>query len=186
MNIQESYYKFLAANSAKEKVEKVITKQIEEWKQQPYYEWRPTINDFGDTSGSLDKIYGKTIGEMCNTDGKVLIAYSGNSEATYVSHCGLSYKSVAEEISDDINEVLFGLYQDWIRQNREELFAELGIKDYDETWDDFDMYIAVREHPDMVDDLNYDWFNENFKQYYIGKDGQTTDDDSDLVFRIND
>ena len=146
MNIKQSYFDFLNANGAKEKIENVITAQIEEWKQQPYYEYEAGEDEFGDRSGRVNRIQGKTIGDMCDTYGKVLTAYSGNSEATYVNHCGLSYNSVADEISDDINDEFVSLYTTWIKQNREEIFAELGIDDYDETWDDKDMYIAVRDY----------------------------------------
>lgn len=186
MNIKQSYFDFLNANGAKEKIENVITAQIEEWKQQPYYEYEAGEDEFGDRSGRVNRIQGKTIGDMCDTYGKVLTAYSGNSEATCVSHCGLSYNSVAKEISDDINDEFVSFYTTWIKQNREEIFAELGIDDYDETWDDQDMYIAVREHCDMVDDMNDEWFCQNIRQYFIGEDGQPTDNENDLVFWIRD
>jgi len=186
MNIKESYFAFLDQNNAKEKVEKVIADQIEEWKKQPYYEYEAGEDEFGDHSGRVNRIQSKIIGDMCDTYGKVLTAWSGNSEATYVSHCGLSYKSVAEEISDDIDTVFCTLYIEWIKQNREELFAQLGIDDYDETWEDFDMYMAVHENAKMEDDLNYEWFCHNIRQYFIGEDGQPTDNEDDLVFRIRD
>ena len=184
MNIKESYFAFLDQNNAKEKLQKVISEQIEEWKQQPYYEYNPTVNDFGDHSGEVNRIPGKTIGDVFTTESQILTAYSGNSEATYVSHCGLAYKSVAEEIAYDITDTFCALRQDWIRQNRDELLAELKITDYDETWEDDDLFMAVNEelHDEYMEE---EWFVKNFPQYCLDDEGNPNGDPDDLVFWIS-
>lgn len=171
MDIKQSYYAYLQEHGAKEKIQKIIAEGIEVWKKRPAYEWKPTVNDFGDTSGELYQVHGenihevKTIGDVCKTDIEVLTSYSGNSEATYCSGCGLRYPNVAEDISYDINDCLTKLREQFISANADALFAEFDIE-HDDSWSDDDIYIALDEA--MIDDdcsLNYDWMVKEFPQY---------------------
>ena len=60
MNVKQAYFDFLAKQGAKQKVKTAIENGISKWKNRPAYEYKSTINDFGDTSGEVNRIYGKT------------------------------------------------------------------------------------------------------------------------------
>lgn len=184
MDVKQSYFDFLAAQGARDKVAKIIRKGIEEWKQQTAYEWKPTVNDFGDTSGELYQMYDKgkilTIGEVFKTDIDVLTAYSGNSEATYCSGCGLRYPIVAENISWDINKCLGELHSEWILMHRDELLEGQNQDPVGEEWEDCDYIEYITEY--VLDDvyMNREWMEQEFPEYL------DHDNFDELVFDIDD
>lgn len=52
MNLKQSYFDFLAAQGAKEKVKEIIAKGIERWKKEPAYEYEPGVDPYtNDYSG---------------------------------------------------------------------------------------------------------------------------------------
>lgn len=118
---------------------------------------------------------------------EVLQAYTGNSSATYTSHCGLSFEKVAEYISEDISRCLSNLRHDFIRQNEKEIveyFSDeieqllsrklewIHRKDFDLPLGDGYDYIVDF----MSDELpHYDWMHEQFPEYMIDDDICTRD-----------
>ena len=184
MNVQQSYFDFLQEQGAKEKIKSVIRKGIDKWKQHQAYEYKPTVNDFGDTSGEVIPIYGKTIDDICKTDSEVLLAYSGNSWATYCSGHGLDYNNVAKEISWDINHELITLRIKWIMKHLHELLVEYDVKDYDESWTEADVYEAIGEQMRMEKFYDHIWMAETFPEYLLDEDGEPSEYIQDLVFNI--
>ena len=174
MNMKQSYFDFLAAQGAKEKVQAIIDKEIAEWKNERAYKWKPTVNDFGDTSGELYQMFDKgkalTIGDTCKTDIEVLLAYSGRSEATYCSGCGLRYTKVSEEISWNINKCLGGLRSEWILKHRDELLEGQNQDPVGEEWEDEDYIEYIDEHVLDGEYLNYEWMQQEFPQYIYQED----------------
>lgn len=188
MNVKQSYFDFLQEQGAKEKVQDIIRKEIAEWKQKRAYEWKPTANDFGDTSGELYQMYDKgkilTIGEVLKTDIEVLTAYSGNSEATYCSGCGLRYPNVAEEISWEINKCLGDFRGEWILLHRDELMEGQGQDPVGEEWEDDDYMEYINERVLDGEYMNYEWMKQEFPQYiYEDEDIPMA---ADLLFDIDD
>ena len=188
MNVKQSYFDFLAKQGAKQKIQAIIEHDINEWKQQKAHEWKPTVNDFGDTSGELYQMYndGKalTIGDICNTDIEVLTAYSGRSEATYCSGCGLRYTKVAEEISWDINKCLGTLHSEWILEHRDELLEGQNQDPVGEEWEDDDYIEYIDEHVLVDEYLNYEWMQQEFPEYIYQEEDIPMS--PELLFDIND
>lgn len=188
MNVKQSYFDYLAAQAAKEKVQAIINNGIAEWKQKRAHEWKPTVNDFGDTSGELYQIWrdGKTltIGEVFKTDMEVLLAYSGNSEPTYCSGCGLHYTNVAEEISWEINKCLGELLVEWALLHRDELMGGQGQVPVGDEWGDDDYWEYINERVLDGKYLNYEWMKQEFPQYIYEEEDIPIA--ADLVFNIDD
>lgn len=184
MNVQQSYFDFLQKQGAKEKIQSVIRKGIDKWKQHQAYEYKPTVNDFGDTSGEVNPIYGKTIGDICKNDSEVLLADSGNSRATYCSGHGLDFNNVAYEISWDICDELFALRNKWILKHLHELLEEYDVKDYDESWTETDVYEVIGEQMRLDKFYDHIWMAETFPEYLLDEDGEPSEHIQDLVFNI--
>ena len=181
------YYDFLTRQGAKEKVREIIGNSIKEWKQHRAYEWEPSVNDFGDTSGELHMVFAngrpQTIGDVCKTDMEVLTAYSGNKEPTYSSGCGWHYLTVADEISGHIDSCLCALRSEWILQHHEELM-EAQVQSYRaEDWEDWEICDYVDENVLDGDYWNYEWMKQEFSEY-IYKDDDTPME-PDLLFIIH-
>ena len=117
MNIKQSYFDFLAKHGAKQKVQAIIEHDINDWKQQRAYAYNPDDNDPGDRSGRCWSIHDKTIGDIAKTDIEVLKAYTGDSEATYTSGCGLTWLRVAERITSHIDDCLSTFKGQFIEEN---------------------------------------------------------------------
>ena len=165
MNTKESYFDFLAKQGAKQKVQAVIAKGIEEWKKERAYEYEAGEFQENDYSGRVNMIHGKTIGDICKTDMEVLNAYTGRSEATYCSHYGLNFTKVADEISWDINKCLGDLHSEWILQHRDELM-EGHDEDYiGEKWSDDELIEYIDECVLVDEYMNYEWMKIEFPQY---------------------
>ena len=172
MDIKQSYYAYLQEHGAKEKIQKIIADGIEEWKKRPVYEWKPTVNDFGDTSGELYQVHGenihdvKTIGDIAKTDIEVLKAYTGYSEATYTSGCGLRWVRVAESISSNIDDCLSTLKGQFIKENAEALFEEYDIE-HDDSWSEDDTFLTIYEamSNEFGGALHYEWMQQEFPEY---------------------
>ena len=186
MNIKQSYFDFLQEQGAKEKIQAVIRKGIDEWKKEPAYEWKPTVNDFGDTSGELYRIYGKTIGDICKTDGEVLMAYSGNSEATFCSGHGLDFNCVAIEVGWDVNNVLYTLRREWMMKHLKDLLEEYNVTDYDESWTEDDVWECLGEEMRMDEHYDHIWMAETFPEFLLDDDGKPSGNKDDLIFGITD
>lgn len=187
MNVKQSYFDFLAEQEAKKKIQAIIRKGIDEWKQKQAYEYKPGTDPYtGDYSGEVWQIPGKTIGDIYKTDGEVLMAYSGNSEATFCSGHGLDFNNVAFEISDDINKVLWDLRFKWIMLHKQELFEEYDVKDYNDSWTEDDVYDCICEHMRFEERYDWTWMTETFPEYVLGDDGKPSGHISDLIFDITD
>ena len=184
MNVKQSYYNFLQEQGAKEKIQSVIRKGIDKWKQHQAYEYRPTVNKFGETLGEVNPIYGKTIGDICKTDVEVLLAYSGNSRVTFRLGHEIHFNNVAYEISMYIENELLILRDEWIKRHLQELLVEYDMKDYDKSWDDADVYVCVSDRMRRNDIYNYIWMAEVFPEYLLDKDGKPSKNKQDLVFKI--
>ena len=186
MNVKQAYFDFLAKQGAKQKVKTAIENGISKWKNRPAYEYKSTINDFGDTSGEVNRIYGKTIGDICHTDVEVLLAYSGNSEATYCSGHGLDFGNVAKEISWDINNVFYDLRLKFMKENLQELIAEYDVQGYDDTWSDEDVWECLGEEMRSGERYDYIWMAEQFPEYLLDEEGNQTGKIYNLIFDITD
>ena len=166
MNVKQSYFDFLASQGAKKKVQDIIEHNINEWKQQPAYEYHADDNDAGDFSGHCWRISEKTIGDIAKTDINVLKAYTGDSEATFANGCGLRWLRVADRIASNINDCLSTLKGQFIKENAEALFEEYDIE-HDDSWSDDEIFFAIDES--MIDDfsstLHYDWMQQEFPEY---------------------
>lgn len=175
-DIQQSYFAFLDKKNAKDAVGKIIADGIEKWKKCDAYEEVDGEFQPNDWSGELNKIEGKTIGDIAKTDMDVLQACTGGREPTYVSHYGWHFTKVDGEISYDINQYLNGILCEFIRQNEEALVAYYN--------DDIEQVVGrgyVRRKDfalplgevgfDYIKDflgdegLNSDWMCEKFSQY---------------------
>ena len=168
--ITQSYYNFLAAHGAKEKLKKIIDTEIKKWKKCQAYEWRPNKNMY-DHSGELYEVlvdgHAQKIGDVCKTDADVLQAYSGVRIPTFCSGWGFQYTTVAEEMSDKINEFLYDLRYKWIIEHRDELM-ESQKQDYkSEQWDDEQVCEYVDNEILGCELLHYDWLFENFPEYLV-------------------
>lgn len=185
MNVKQSYFDFLHEQGAKEKVQAVIRKGIDEWKQKQAYEYKPGTDPYtGDYSGEVWQIPGKTIGDICKTDMEVLEAYSGRSEATHMSKCGLSYNRVADEITWDINNCMGELRGEWAMQNLDELLAWKGME-RDHEWEEDDIYEVISEQILVDEYLNYEWMKETFPEYIEVSDAMPGRYE-ELIFDVDD
>ena len=166
MNVKQSYFDFLAKQGAKEKIQAIIRKDIDEWKQQQAYYYEPDDNDPGDYSGHCHMMGDKTIGDIAKTDIEVLKAYTGDSEATYASGCGLRWLRVADRVTSDIDDCLSTLKGQFIKENAEALFEEYDIE-HDESWSEDNIYLTLDEA--MTDEasasLHYEWMQQEFPEY---------------------
>lgn len=184
MNVKQLYFDFLAKQGAKEKIQNIIRKDIDEWKQHHAYYYEPDDNDPGDYSGHCHMIGDKTIGDIAKTDIEVLKAYTGDSEATYASGCGLRWLRVAERITSNIDDCLSTLKGEFIRDNAEALFDEYDIE-HDDSWSEDDTFFAIDEA--MIDDfsssLHYEWMQREFPEY---KNDDLEDWNSDYLFDVKD
>jgi hypothetical protein len=106
MNVKQLYFDFLEKQGAKEKIQAIIRKDIDEWKKHQAYYYEPNDNEPGDYSGHCHMMGDKTIGDIAKTDIEVLKAYTGDSEATYTSGCGLRWLRVADRVTSDIDDCL--------------------------------------------------------------------------------
>ena len=166
MNVKQSYFDFLQEQGAKEKIQAVIRKGIDEWKQQQAYYYAADDNDPGDYSGHCHMDGDKKIGDIAKTDMEVLKAYTGDSVATYASGCGLSWLRVADRITSDIDDCLLDLKGKFIKENAEALFEEFDIK-REEDWTEDDIFLILDEA--MINEfsasLHYDWMQQEFPEY---------------------
>ena len=166
MNVKQSYFDFLAKQEAKEKIQAIIRKGIDEWKTQQAYYYAPDDNDPGDYSGHCHMMGDKTIGDIAKTDIEVLKAYTGDSAATYTSGCGLRWLRVADRITSDIDDCLSTLKGQFIAENAEALFEEYDIE-HDGTWSEDDVFLTLDEA--MINDfdstLHYEWMQQEFPEY---------------------
>lgn len=167
MDVKQSYFEFLQEQGAKEKIQAVIRKGIDEWKQQPAYEYESCTDPYtGDYSGRVNRIYGKTIGDICKTDMEVLKAYAGDSEATYASGCGLRWLRVADRVTSDIDDCLSTIKGQFIKENAEALFEEYDIE-HDGSWSEDDVFLTLDEA--MINEfsasLHYEWMQQEFPEY---------------------
>lgn len=166
MNVKQSYFDFLTKQGAKEKVKAIIEHDIREWKEAQAYRYNPEDNDPGDRSGHCWSISGKTIGDIAKTDREVLLAYTGDSEATYTSGCGLNWLRVADRISENINDCLSELKSKFIKENTEALFEEYDIE-HDDSWTWPDTFFAIDEAMifDFDSALHDEWMQQQFPEY---------------------
>ena len=182
MNVKQAYFDFLQEQGAKDKIQAIIRKGIDEWKLQQAYRYKPDDNDPGDYSGHCHMMSGKKIGDIATTDMEVLKAYTGDSEATYTSGCGLRWLRVADRIGQNINDKLSELKGEFILKNADALFEEYDIE-RENDWTDDDIYESLSEAIILNEDaLNSEWMIQTFPEY------QTIDDDdihSIYLFWIN-
>lgn len=184
MNVKQSYFDFLQEQGAKEKVQAIIRKGIDEWKQQQAYAYHPDDNAPGDYSGRCWSIHDKTICDIAKTDIEVLKAYTGDSEATYASGCGLRWLRVADRIASDIDDCLSGLKGLFVSKNSDALFEEYDIG-HGETWTEDDIFQTLDEA--MIDEfsgtLHYEWMQQEFPEY---ENDDFEDFHVDYLFNVRD
>lgn len=184
MDVKKSYFDFLAEQGAKEKIQAVIRKGIDEWKKEQAYYYAADDNDPGDYSGHCHMDGDKKIGDIAKTDMEVLKAYTGDSEATYTSGCGLRWLRVADRIGWNINDELSKLRGEFILKNANTLFEEYDIKREDD-WTDDDIVMTLDEAMTMNDyGLNIDWMMQELPEYELIDDEDLPA--SDYIFWIND
>lgn len=166
MNVKQAYFDFLQERGAKEKVQEIIRKGINEWKKAQAWYYDADDNDPGDCSGRCHMNGGKAIGDIAKTDIEVLKAYTGVSEATYASGCGLRWLRVADSITSDIDECLTDLKGEFILTNAVALFDEYDIE-HDDSWSDGDTLFAIDEAMivNFSASLNYEWMRKEFPEY---------------------
>ena len=182
MNVKQSYFDFLAEQGAKEKIQAIIRKDIDEWKQQQAYRYDPDDNDPGDYSGHCHMMSGKKIGDIAETDIEVLKAYTGDSEATYTSGCGLRWLRVADRIGWNINDKLSELKGEFILKNADALFEEYDIEREDD-WTDDDIYESLSDAIILNENsLNIEWMMRELPEYEIDDEDLPS---SDYIFWIN-
>ena len=184
MDVKQSYYAYLQEQGAKEKIQKIIADGIEEWKQQQAYYYDSDDNDPGDYSGHCHMMGDKTIGDIAKTDIEVLKAYTGDSEATYASGCGLRWLRVADRITSNIDDCMSTLKGKFIKDNAEALFEEYDIE-HDDSWSEDDTFFAIDEA--MIDDfscsLHYEWMQREFPEY---ENDDLEDWNSDYLLNVKD
>ncbi len=182
MNVKQAYFDFLKEQGAKEKVQTIIRKGIDKWKQHPAYEFHPDDNDHGDFSGHCWNIHNKTIGDIAKTDVEVLKAYTGDNEATYTSGCGLHWLRVGDRIGWDISDRLCEFRGMFIQQNADILFNEYDII-RENDWTDDDIFLTLDEAITLNDHgLNINWMMKEFPEYIIDDDDMPS---TDYLFCIN-
>lgn len=182
MNVKQSYFDFLAKHGAKQKVQAIIEHDINEWKQQQAYYYEPDDNAPGDYSGHCHMNGDKKIGDIARTDIEVLKAYTGDSEATHTSGCGLKWLRVADRIGWNINDCISKLRGEFILQNANALFEEYDIKRKDD-WDDWDIHQTLDEAMAWDDsEMNVDWMMQEFPEYKIDDEDMPA---TDYIFWIN-
>lgn len=159
MDIEKEFKEYLLKNNAKTVLKKIIDDGIEEYKSQPYYEWYDDGCPY-DYSGSVRRVYGKTIGDMCNNDIEVLQALTGQSTPTYLSQHGLSWNNVADELTYRISDVFGEWTHDFIFENKNEVCKELGFKEELNE----DNYFDILDSWDIV---NGSIFEELFPNEYV-------------------
>lgn len=159
MNIENEFRNYLNSKSVKETVQRIISEGIQKYLSHQAYEWCDDECPY-DRSGGTRKIEGKTIGDICKTDLEVLQAFTGDSYATYVSGCGLSWCTVAYHLCSQINNVFQEETESFIVKNWDEVCTELGLKgEYNE-----ENYEKVIEEWNVINSI---YFYEWFPQYII-------------------
>lgn len=154
MNIELEFRNYLEQHDAKNIVSKIIADGVEEYKSHPAYEWYDNGCDY-DRSGSVRCLYGKTIGDICTTDIEILQALTGQSEATYMSGCGLSWNTVAHELCYRITDRFSEWTHDFIFENKQEVCKELK---FDEELND-DNYIDLLDLWEIINGVIFhEWF----------------------------
>ena len=168
--ITQSYYEFLDNHRAKEKLKEIIEDGLENWKQNTAYEWFPGANRY-DYSGELKPvIVDGCIQRICDvhkTDVDILQAYSGNRVLTLCNCWKVYYLTVADELSDEINECLYDFRSKWANEHCDELMVGHEQDYKDKKWNneqicDYVDYVYFRD-----ESLNYDWMFENFPEYLV-------------------
>ncbi len=184
MNVRQSYFDFLQEQGAKEKIQAVIRKGIDEWKQKQAYAYHPDDNDPGDYSGQCWSIHNKAIGDICKTDLEVLKAYTGDSEATYASGCGLRWLRVADRITSSIDDCLSEMKGMFISKNADTLFEEYDIE-HDDSWTENDIFLTLDEAiiKEFSASLHYEWMQKEFPEY---ENDDFDDWHTDYLFNIRD
>ena len=170
MDVKQSYYAFLEKQGAKCKVKSIIEDGIKKWRSCQAYRYESGTDPYtGDRSGNVWMIPDKTIGDIAKTDIEVLMAYTGNREASYASHCGWRFTQVYESISEDIQTCLYHLQYDFILENADALMEEYGIEREPE-WDSDRIYENIDEA--MYDEygITDEWMNKEFPEYEMPGD----------------
>lgn len=126
-DVEKQFKKYLSDNNAKEELAKLISNGIDKFKSKNAYKWYDDGNPY-DSSGSVIKL-DKTIGEICKTDIEVLQALSGNSTATYISHYGLSWDTVADELCYEINDFFHNHTKRFVFENKEKVCEKVGFEE---------------------------------------------------------
>lgn len=183
MNVKQSYFDFLAAQGAKQKVQAIIEHDINEWKKAQAWYYEADDNAPGDYSGHCHMNGDKTIGDICKTDMDVLKAYTGDSQATYTSGCGLHWMRVAERISRNINDCISQIRSQFISENADALFEEYDIE-HDADWTEDDIFLTLDEAMTQNDyGLNFEWMQQEFPEYILIDDEDLPA--RDYMFDIN-
>lgn len=158
IDITEKLKVYLDSIGGKEAVEKIINDGIEKFKNNQAYEWYDNGCTF-DMSGEIRKIPGKTIGDIWEKDLDILQALTGNSEATYISGCGLLWNNVAHEISYDISEYLYKAEEGYVLSHKDEIRKEIGFEDEITEENLLDVM-------DYIETINicimHDWFGDKY------------------------
>lgn len=161
-DIQQSYFAFLDKKNAKDAVGKIIADGIEKWKKCDAYAYEPVEFQPNDFSGRVVEIEGKTIGDIAKTEIDILWSHTGESLAAHMSHYGLDFPTVAEDISNDINQYLNSLLCEFVLQNEEAL-----LEYYKYTIEHNLLKGVGFKKKDFVseEELHNDWMWENFTKY---------------------
>ena len=182
MNTKQLYFDFLNNHGAKQKLESIIRNGIDEWKKAKAYSYDPYDNDPGDFSGSTHMILGKTIGDITETDMDVLKAYTGDWEATRVSHYGKRHILVADRISSSVMDCIYEFRGKFITENKTALLEQYGIVPEDD-WTEDDIFEAIEEAISRDEcSMNYEWMARTFPEYDIEDDDLSM---SDYLFDIH-
>lgn len=182
MNVKQTYFDFLDKQGAKQKIQAIIEHDINEWKKAQAWYYDADDNDPGDYSGHCHMDGDKKIGDIAHTDMEVLKAYTGDSQATYTSGCGLHWLRVAERISWNINDCISNIRSQFIKENADALFEEYNIEHGDD-WTDDDICLTLYEAMTQEDyGLNFDWMSREFPEYEVDDDDMPA---RDYMFDIN-
>lgn len=182
MNVRQTYFDFLQSQGAKEKIQAIIAESISRWRQAQAYYYEPDDNDPGDHSGHCHMNADKTIGDIAATDMDVLKAYTGDSQATYTSGCGLLWLRVADRVSEDINDCLTSFRGEFIIENADALLEEYDIK-READWDEDDTCLTLFEAMTLNDyGMNFDWMRREFPEYDLDDETMPS---MDYIFNIS-
>lgn len=167
MDVRQSFFDYLDSHGAKQKIESIIRDGIDEWKKKQAYRYDPYDNDPGDFSGSTHMIPGKTIGDITETDMDVLKAYTGDWEATHVSHYGKRHLLVADRISSSVMDRIYEFRSKFIDENKTALLEQYGIIP-DDDWTEDDVFETIEEAISRDEcSMNYEWMARTFPEYDV-------------------